>query len=246
MTGPPLKVYRELAAWWPLLSPPSDYAEEAADILPMLRSAPDAAPRSLLELGCGGGSLAHHLKGELQLTLTDVSPAMVAVSRQANPECEHLVGDMRSLDLGRQFDLVLIHDAIMYCTDPSSVRAALATAARHCRAGGAALILPDCVKETFEPQTEHGGGDALDGRSLRYLQWSRDPDPADDTFETLYVFALREPGGATHVEHETHIEGLFSRAAWLTWLGEAGFATTSRIDPWNRDVFVARRLAIEP
>ena len=240
-----LRMYRDLASWWPLLSPAADYAEEAADILAMLRTAADAPPRTLLELGSGGGSLASHLKGEFQLTLTDISPEMLDVSRAVNPECEHLAGDMRTLDLGRQFDLVLIHDAIMYCTDPASVRAALSTAARHCRAGGATLILPDYVKESFEPQTQHGGQDGADGRGLRFLEWSYDPDPADDTFETFYVFALREPDGHTYVEHERHVEGLFSRASWLTWLGEAGFASTSRIDPWDRDVFVARRLAIE-
>ena len=67
---------------------------------------------------------------------------MLAVNRAANPECEHVLGDMRTLDLGRQFDLVLIHDAIMYATDPASVQAALATAARHCRTGGATVLLP--------------------------------------------------------------------------------------------------------
>lgn len=237
----PLKLYSELATWWPLLSPPSHYVEEAADIRPMLHAAPDAPPRTLLELGSGGGSLAFHLKGELQLTLTDVSADMLGVNRSVNPECEHIQGDMRTLDLGRTFDIVLIHDAIMYCTDPASVRAALRTAARHCRPGGAALILPDCVKETFTPDTEHGGEDGPDGRALRYLEWTTDPDPADDTFQTQYVFVMREADGSTAVERDLHVEGVFHRAAWMAWLSEAGFEASARLDPWHRDVFIARR-----
>ncbi|MFL5496654.1 MAG: class I SAM-dependent methyltransferase [Gemmatimonadales bacterium] len=75
---------------------------------------PDSAPATLLELGAGGGSLAYHLKRHFRLTLTDVAPAMLAVSQALDPKCEHLLGDMRSLRLGRQFDVVLIHDAIMY------------------------------------------------------------------------------------------------------------------------------------
>jgi SAM-dependent methyltransferase len=160
------RLYTELAAWWPLFSPPSHYVEEAADILPGLLSATDSPPRTLLELGCGGGSLAYHLKDRLQLTLTDRSAQMLAVSGTVNPECDHVLGDMRSLELGRQFDRVLIHDAIMYATDPASVRATLRTAYRHCRPGGATLILPDCVKETFEPETSTGGEDGQDGRGL--------------------------------------------------------------------------------
>jgi SAM-dependent methyltransferase len=96
-----VRIYGELAHWWPLFSPPSHYVEEIDDILPTLMSAPDAPPRSLLELGCGGGSMAFHLKNHFQLTLTDVSPGMLDVSRAVNPECEHVQGDMRTLDLRR-------------------------------------------------------------------------------------------------------------------------------------------------
>lgn len=63
-----MKMYSELASWWPMVSPPSHYVDEAADLLPILMHAADAEPRTLLELGCGGGSLAFHLKVHLQLT----------------------------------------------------------------------------------------------------------------------------------------------------------------------------------
>jgi hypothetical protein len=56
---------------------------------------------------------------------------------------------MRTLRLARQFDVVLIHDAIVYATEPASVRATLETAAIHCRFGGAVAVLPDYVRETL-------------------------------------------------------------------------------------------------
>ena len=238
----PLRMYSDLAAWWPLLSPPSGYAEEAADLLPSMLAAPDAPPATLLELGSGGGSLASHLKAHMRLTLSDRSPEMLAVSRTVNPECEHVEGDMRTLDLGRTFDLVLIHDAIMYATTPADAQASLATAARHCRPGGAIVLVPDCVAETFEPDANSGGEDAPDGRGLRYLEWSWDPDPTDTTYETVYAFVLRQANGHVDAIHEVHRNGLFPRATWLTWLREAGFSAASRIDPWQRDVFTGRRL----
>jgi SAM-dependent methyltransferase len=236
-----MRLYRELASWWLLLSPPSHYVEEAADLLPDLLAAPDAPPRTLLELGSGGGSLTWHFKNRIQLTLTDVSEPMLAVSRGVNPECEHLHGDMRSLDLGRAFDVVLIHDAIMYATDEASVRATLETASRHCRVGGGVVVVPDHVKETFEPDTSTGGEDAPDGRGLRYLQWSWDPDQDDDTFEVAYAFLLREADGAVRVDSDRQRCGVFPRAAWLRWMDEAGFAATTRLDPWKRDVFRGRK-----
>jgi SAM-dependent methyltransferase len=234
-----LRMYAELARWWPLISPPAEYIEEAADLLPLLEGPPDAAPaRTLLELGAGGGSLASHLKQRFTLTLTDRAPGMLAISAQVNPECEHVPGDMMTLDLGREFDRVLIHDAIMYATDPDAVRATLRTAARHCRPGGRLVVVPDHVRETFTPSTECGGEDAADGRALRYLMWSWDPHPADDTFEVAYAFLLRAADGSTTVEQDRHREGLFARAQWLAWFDEAGFSTQIHHDPWDREVFI--------
>jgi len=148
---------------------------------------------------------------------------------------------MHTLELGRQFDLVLIHDAIMYATDEASLRAALATAYRHCRPGGATVILPDCVSETFEPQTESGGEDAPDGRGLRYLEWTYDPDPNDTTYEAIFAFLLRHADGTVTVEIDRHRFGLFPRASWLARIQEAGFSARSRMDPWKRDVFIGAR-----
>ena len=74
-------------------------------------------PGTLLELGSGGGNNASHLKARFNCTLTDISPDMLALSRTLNPECEHLEGDMRTLRLGRTFDVVFIHDAIVVPDD---------------------------------------------------------------------------------------------------------------------------------
>lgn len=195
----------------------------------------------MLELGCGGGSLAWHFKGHLQLTLTDRSPEMLAISRGVNPECEHLLGDMRELDLAREFDLVFIHDAIMYVTDEASVRATLATASRHCRPGGAVVVVPDCVTETFEPKTDWGGEDAADGRGLRYLEWTTDLQPDDNVFDELFAFLMREADGTVHHDSDHHRFGVFPRASWLAWMEQEGLVATSRMDPWQRDVFVGKK-----
>lgn len=236
------RLYTDLASWWPLMSPPSDYVEEAADLLPTLLGATTPPPATLLELGCGGGSLAFHLKPHFRLTLTDIAPGMLAISRAVNPECEHVLGDMTTLDLGREFDIVFVHDAIMYATTPEALKATFATAFRHCRAGGAAVFVPDCVAETFEPETSSGGEDGPDGRGMRYLEWSWDPDPDDQTIETAYAYILRDADGSTHTEGDRHRNGLFPRASWLAWLAEVGFTgASSRLDPWGRDVFLARK-----
>lgn len=235
----PLKVYQELAVWWPLWSPPEDYLEEATFFAQVLKEAAPQA-RSMVEFGSGGGSNAFHLKAHYTLTLVDISPEMLAVSRAINPDCEHLVGDMRSTRLGRQFDLVFIHDAIDYMTTETDLRQAFETAFAHCRPGGAALFVPDHVRETFKPITDHDARDGEDGRALRVLEWQYDPDPTDSTYLAHYAFLLRE-GDEVSFEHDTHVCGLFARADWLEWLNEAGFRASSVIDQFGRDVFVATK-----
>jgi hypothetical protein len=54
---------------------------------------------------------------------------------------------------------------------------------------------------------------------------------------------LREADGRLTTEADRHVFGLFPRAAWRSWLEAEGFNVSSRIDPWNRDVFIARKPA---
>lgn len=239
------RFYGDLASWWPLLSPPEEYAEEAAFAAAVIRRA--ARPvAEVLELGSGGGSNAAHLKASFAMTLTDIAPQMLAVSERVNPECEHVVGDMRTLRLGRRFDAVFVHDAIDYMTKVDDLRAAMETAYVHCRPGGAAVFVPDDTAETFVPATDCGGTDAADGRGARYLMWTWDPDPADTWTATEFGFLLRDADGVVRSLHETHRHGLFSLEQWLGLLAEVGFrpepvAEVTSDDRPPRTFFLAHR-----
>ena len=213
------RFYGDLAPWWPLISPPDHYAEEAAFAASLLRIA-DGDVDEVLELGSGGGSNASHMKSTFSMTLVDLSPSMLEVSRQLNPECEHVLGDMREVRLGRTFDAVFVHDAIDYMTTESDLRRAIETAFAHCRPGGVAVLVPDHTEETFEPDSDQGGTDGADGRGVRYLEWTvRD----GDAVVTDYVFLLRDAIGEVEVVHERHRTGLFSCDVWLDLLRAAGF-----------------------
>lgn len=216
------KLYRELAEWWPLLSAPEDYAEEATEYTGLIRDAADGDVRAVLELGSGGGNNASHMKAHFTLTLIDRSPQMLDVSRRMNPECEHVEGDMRSVRLGRAFDAVFVHDAIAYILTEQDLAAVFATAFEHCAPGGVALFVPDHVRETFEPAVDHGGHDGPD-RALRYLEWTWDPDPADTTIRMDLTYVFHEPDGSVHAELDEHVCGLFPRGTWLGLIADAGF-----------------------
>jgi hypothetical protein len=237
-------MYGELATWWPLLSAPADYLEEATFYLRTLEAASRRPLETVLELGSGGGNNASHMSRHVRMVLVDRAPAMLEVSQVLNPACEHHLGDMRTVRLGREFDAVFIHDAVCYLTTEEDLRQAIETAALHCRAGGAVLLAPDYVRETFRPATDTGGHDAPDGRGLRFLEWVWDPDPADTTYLADYAYLVRSADGSARVFQDRHVEGLFPRAAWLRLLEDSGFSARvlpfnhSELEPGQLEVFV--------
>jgi len=233
------KLYSELASWFHLLTAPKDYAEEAEFARKTLVEASSTAVRTVLELGAGGGNNASHMKSAFAMTLTDLSQSMLDESRRINPECEHIVGDMRTLRIGREFDAVFVHDALTYLTNREDLIQCMKTALVHCKPGGAALFMPDYVRETFVSGVHHGGHDG-NGRGLRYFEWTFDPDPSDTTYTIDFVLLLREGNSPVRVEHDHHVNGLFSRDEWLQYLRESGFKEPRMVeDPYDREVFVA-------
>lgn len=241
-------MYTELAEWFHMITAPEDYAEEAVIYRRLLEETADGPVRTVLELGSGGGNNASHLKQWFELTLVDPAPGMLAVSRELNPECEHIQGDMRDVRLERQFDAVFVHDAIVYMTTEADLRAAFETAFVHTRPGGAALFVPDVTWEGFEDGTWHGGHDR-EGTALRYIEWRHDPDPTDSTYLMEFVYLLNDGAGPSRIVPDVHVCGLFSRRTWLRLLSEVGFeafATPIEVEDAHTEqweAFVARRPA---
>lgn len=223
------RMYYEFADWFHLITAPDEYTEEAVFYIGLAAAALEHPPETLLELGSGGGNNASHYKLQLKATLTDLSPHMLALSRTVNPGLEHIQGDMCSLRLGRQFDIVFAHDAISYMVTEAQLKAAIDTAFAHTRPGGVAVFVPNDTRESFLPQTTSGGRDG-DGRSLRYLEWTTDPDLEDTTCTVDYVYIFHEESKPPRIEHDRHILGVFPRETWLRLLQEAGF--DARVEPF--------------
>jgi SAM-dependent methyltransferase len=216
------RLYQDLAAWWPLISPPGVYTAEAAYLNAVLAAAPGPV-REVLDLGSGGGNVAAHLKAGRSLTLIDLSADMLAVSRELNPESDHQQGDMRTIRLGRTFDAVLVHDAVDYMTTEADLRQVIETAWAHCRPGGIALFVPDYTAESFRIASGHGGSSDPAGRQASFREWTWDPDPDDGWIQSEYEFVLRDADGSVQVVSEAHRLGAFGGETWLRLLSGAGF-----------------------
>lgn len=214
------RLYSELAPWWPLLAERETLAEEAEHLIALLDEAYGSPIKSLLELGCGGGGLASHVEPDREVVLTDLSADMLAVCRANNPNRDCILGDMRSLRLGRTFEAVLLHDAVMYLTSEADVQAAFDTAAAHLADGGVLLVVPDVVHEHFQERAVSGGTVGRPG--VQIMEWHWDPDPADTTHRLDVSVLYRDESGGMKSMHESHTLGLFPTSTFIRCLINAG------------------------
>ena len=120
-------------------------------------------------------------------------------------------------------------------------------AARIGRPGGAAIFMPDHLRETFRPSSDHGGEDDSEtpdgrpGRGLRYLEWTIDPDPTDTTYQVDYAIMRRDTDGSVRLHHDRHVEGLFPRQSWLDLMTGIGFEAHTVPGTGDANAFVGRR-----
>lgn len=134
-----MKVFASYAKFYDLFYQDKDYQaeidflEKAADFLPGM---------SILDLGCGtGGHALPFAARGYRVTGVDLSEGMIEQAQRkaaaGDLKAEFCLGDIRSLDLGRTFDVVISMFAVMgYQTSNDDFYAATRVARKHLAAGG--------------------------------------------------------------------------------------------------------------
>ena len=230
MAGMPgeYRLYQELADWWPLISPPGEYAAEAAYLAAAVRHRGHRGPRGARPgqrrrarrgapegpAGPDAGRPVGRDAGRVAAAQPRVrAPAGRHAHDPAGPDVRRRPGPRRRrLRDRRRGDL----------------RQLIATAFAHCRPGGMAVFVPDYTAETF--QARHGRRrQHRRGRPPGQLpRVDLGPGPADDWIQVEYEFTLRAADGTVQVVREAHRLGAFRRDTWLRLLAEAGFEPEAR------------------
>jgi 2-polyprenyl-3-methyl-5-hydroxy-6-metoxy-1,4-benzoquinol methylase len=102
----------------------------------------DLAGKSVLDLACGEGFYSRELmrRGAARVVGVDSSPAMIALARageRAEPlGVEYLLADVRELDRGEQFDLVVAAFLLNYAASATELTDMCRAVARHLKPGG--------------------------------------------------------------------------------------------------------------
>ncbi len=142
------------------------------------------APKSVLDAGCGTGRIAIELaRRGIDVVGTDIDPRMLGAARSKAPHLQWYLGDLATVDLGRQFDVILMAGNVMIFLTPGTEGAVLKNMARHLAPGGhlvagfqlgiGRLELDDYDRLASE------AGLTLDAR---YATWERDPWHAESGY----------------------------------------------------------------
>jgi len=220
-------LYNDLAWLWPLWGDPTTtYADWCKRIMQIIQQFSRRGAHTLLNMGCGGGKNIFTLKQKFEVTGVDISPAMIDLAKQLNPECKFILGDMRTCSLGSDFDVVLVDDAISYMKSKTDLVAVFQNAYRHLLVGGLMIVEPDYTKETFEQnltRVSYANAKCKPANvDVTFIENNYDPDPGDNTFEDTIIYLIREKG-MLRIEKDISEFGLYTQNEWRAALREVGY-----------------------
>lgn len=222
------EVFSDYARYYDLLYKDKDYAAETAYVHTLIQKyAPGA--KSILNLGCGTGKHDAHLERiGYEVCGVDLSETMlVEAGKRAIPgKLEFFHGDVRTVDLGKKFDVVVsLFHVMSYQTTDDDVLAAFKTADRHLKEDGVFIF-----------DFWHGEGVLNDPPSDRVKQLEDDVVKITRTARPVmhrrrdvidvnyHVAATDKRSGHESEFKETHVMRYFFLTGLERLLAKAGFA----------------------
>ncbi|WP_017307190.1 class I SAM-dependent methyltransferase [Spirulina subsalsa] len=210
-----------LLAWTePIITPPADYEEEVGYCVKILQENSPSELKTLLHLGCGAGGYDFIFKRFFQVTGVDISPEMLAIARQTNPELTYVQGDMRNLQLCACFDAVIIPDAIDYMVTLPDLKRVIAVARQHLKPGGVLVIVGKTREEFWHNNFCYRGGNDAVEITIFENNYILPGDPPT-SYEATLVYLIRQ-GGELTIHCDRHLLGLFAQSDWQSAFQEAG------------------------
>lgn len=182
-------------------------------------------PSSVIDLGCGTGTIAIPLSRRgYRVTGVDLSADMLAVAYdKMRPEQADVVWvqqDMRELALPQADAVISLCDSLSYLTEEEDVQETFRRVFAHLAEGGTFLFdvhSPYKMLHIFGDETFTYVED-----EVSYI-WQCFSDPLRLEVEHQLTFFIRQPGGMYERVEEQHWQRAYQPLQMIRWLMEAGF-----------------------
>ena len=149
-------MFKETARYYDRIYAFKDYAAEALKVVAIAEEELHTGGRRLLDVACGTGVHLEHLKAHFDAEGLDLSPELLEIACERNPELTFHCADMRTFDLETRYDVVTcLFSSIGYMTAPDDLHRAIGRMAEHLVASGLLIVEPWLTPEIWKPDTVH-------------------------------------------------------------------------------------------
>lgn len=194
----------------------------------------------VLEVASGTGRYLEELARWYDVTGVELSAEMIEIARVRLPEVEHHQGDMRTFDLGDQFDAVVcMFSSIAYMTSVADLDAAIANFASHTRAGGCVVVEPWIAPDEWDV----GRVDLNPFRGERFVG-ARAVNSVrhGDKVTMQWAYAVAHADGTAAAFIEEHATGLYDVDTYAQAFAAAGLVVEhDSTGPIGRGLYVAKK-----
>ncbi len=196
-----MREYQQFAQFYDALM--GDGSSRSARILEAIDRF-DVGATSLLELGCGTGSVLEGLDSMSRLVGLDASAEMLSAATAKVPSAEFLLGDMTDFDLGTTFDVVAcVYDTVNHLVNYEAWESLFQGVARHLEPGGLFIFDLNTIGRLHQLVTSPPWVHDFDGNTL-IMDVRSDGDEL--TLWDIRVFA--SAGDGTFTLHQENIREL--------------------------------------
>jgi len=219
------KSYGPLAWTEKILAPPEKYEKEVIQYITAINRNSIKELKTMLHLGCGAGGHDLHFRKHFELTGVDISEDMLKIAKELNPDVRYIHGDMRSIRLKQEFDVVIIPDSIMYMNTLEDLKDAIHTASLHLSPGGILLVVVHPREEFQNNNFVYTGTD----RNTHITLFENNHVISETQYEATLVYLIRQ-NNELQVHFDVHTLGLFDHLTWVQLFAEASLSLRGSFD----------------
>lgn len=196
-----------------------DYKKEAGQIHSIIKKFKKSGGKDMLDVACGTGNHIAYLKKHYNITGVDISKTMLSIARKKYPKIKFVVGDMRTFDLKKKFDVVAcLFSSVGYMKTADNLGKAIRNFSRHLKPGGVMIVEAFVDPKAYIPGKMHAAVSDMPNMKLVRAGVSR---RRGNIALLDFHFLVVTPRGVSYFVSK-HDLGLFGKPLFLRLMHQNG------------------------